>query len=1405
MITNWDIISRTNPKTGVIHYTLVTNGAESDVRLISKKLAGYIVSVQQAIRPFVYGFVLHNDLDETTLDKIRAAVREVVQQSGKINQFVPGGAVGDPLFNSTVNVPVDKFSNTMTMTVASLPELNLDDATIISFDRIGGNDKTAEAAPSNGAVVQDEKPVQKVKPDLPSIDAVSLTSQTEKTASPDAFITATTKTPAGQDSDLKPLGGWPKELDLPDIDPLATAQNTATDAAQTPKKKKILPKIKPAAPKAAAPKAAETPKPAAPKPPLPKAEPVLPKAAEIKPQEQPKPAPKAEPEPKIAQAQPQAEPQAKAQVQPAPAPKAAEIKPQEQPKPSGAEITDFGEPECTMDIFGPEAAPAAQPAPKPVVVEPVPQPEAEPAVFQAAPEPQAAELKPISYTEEPAARKQTAEPAPHAAPKADVELLGGQPELPDLPAIDPLAGAKKSKKEDDGLPEIPNVVPVAMQPNLKKFEDEPEPVIPEGVDLSLPEDLPLQAEPEPEFPQTAPDRIVPAQPAPSAQGKAKPEAKPAEEKAKPAVRKVEPERERTKTKRRWTKFKKEPSKPLPNMGKTQTDIPQIHVQVRAADFEEEKPAPSPVPEHAQTAPVPAPQPEAPQAAQETISTPAPSADVQAPAPQPVGEQATPVPQEVPAQEPPVEEKAQDIPAPATEETKSYVDVSLDTTADTPQNPPEQTQGLNFSLEDMLLAETKYDIFVDVAGLQTDTVQPTQLPAEQTSAQPVAEHQAAQTAPVPAAQEPKESAATDAPQEAVVTPSAAASVRLADVAQDGRTGEIPLEFAGAPQADDGAGYAQNLNAFEPVDMPFTPDADMASGEPLAGADTPAEEPQAEAEPEVSAAPEETQQPPAQQPEAAGTGADAAEPAAEAATNDLPDIHIRKEAEKKQIDTHSNKETDAKMNYEENEELQGNTPTAPTSPDAAFGQHKPVLRLKKRMAPPPPVPPAPKKPQGAGGVLRIKRKPKQDLFYSGHVVKTTLDKVQSTDLSIEMPLSELKKYNWPLEIPLVPTYTLDNMIMSVNRFAHATAVSVVGNPGNLYNPLVLHGPSGTGKTHFLNALAYAFSKKIGQEHIFLTNGVRLSRGIQRYVAENNVAELENFFKNIQVLLSDDIHLLAINEQNRAQVSKLLNSFLRDRKQIVISSKYPPESLEKLEELIKFRLDSGWISELRNPDEQTHLRIVKKMLADNNVEIPDAKIKQFFGQKDMSLGAVKRYVRRLKVLEKFMPHLSDTPSIAQGAILEKLLAAEGEDATSEITKKRPADITSVSLIGDGEWGRIGFFYPQNAPDMMNWMVYCLEQRARELGIHGGIDIAVRSSYSTENIISSAFKIANLCDNKKLRGAVILGPQPGTCDVAVRDNFYDIITHMLEIMLIRCGVINYEAVELPSTYVKIIAELMR
>ena len=114
MIQNWDIISRLDPQDQSRRYTLVTDGTEHDARLIAKKLEGYAQAPQPAVAPFVYSFELPADLDEDTLEKIKTAVKEGIEQTNKINQFVPGGILGDPLFNADVSKEDKEFPTFVT-------------------------------------------------------------------------------------------------------------------------------------------------------------------------------------------------------------------------------------------------------------------------------------------------------------------------------------------------------------------------------------------------------------------------------------------------------------------------------------------------------------------------------------------------------------------------------------------------------------------------------------------------------------------------------------------------------------------------------------------------------------------------------------------------------------------------------------------------------------------------------------------------------------------------------------------------------------------------------------------------------------------------------------------------------------------------------------------------------------------------------------------------------------------------------------------------------------------------------------------------------------------------------------------------------------------------------------------
>lgn len=1258
MIQNWDIVSRIDPQTKSLLYALVIDGTEHDARLIAKKLAGYAQAPTAAVAPFVYQFELPSDMDEGTLDKIRTAVTEGISQTNKVNQFVPGGVLGEPLFNQDVTKEDKDFPTFITLDPSESFFSPSEAGDVANRDTIG-----------RGSIDLDVPAGLDLQKQVVSTQSEALPEELAKLAAKHRPNAATVPPAPAEKAPAE-------EVPAPQVPAAEPAQGPAVPAAETP------------APEVSAP--AE------------EGNPINDKDMLIKDMEgtlldQMPLDDIFEAKTKYDMFLDLNDPKANQQAN---AGRDAKLGDLADGKDSLEETFNIFEQKikdetCFMDLDAqghittrtagaatPEKAPAAQVSVPPAEDKKPEEPAAQAAVppIQTAPqEPSAPVSKPQAPEEDSlkiqirAPQPQTAQETPAAvqeAPGNDTFRLSNHdgtihPAASGMPDVAAPQTAPQPEEENSGqMPEelkILNTIAPVAGVSVRHFDatehqpanpdtDLPEITIRERVDV-LEKTFNLETTINKEtlqrtFQQTldteTPELAHPLRTETTAMREMRERQEALlRDGVAPEVPQVAP--------------KVQPTEPqAPQMAQAVPDVPQIASKVQQGEPQ--------VPQAEISMPT---APDVPSAPQQQVAT---------------QEQATPQQQVAPQPKP-------SVPG-----------------APTPAAP--------------VLAPAKPADLPDIPR-----VQPAQSVAPAQPAKP-------QAAPVGAA--PAQPAPTV--QEVALPKHKTFRIKL----------KKPLEQTKAPAIDDL--HLQNDNKAESV-MQENNEAKhtfrIRRKEPLTQPQAPLQP--AAPRPEPVQAPQQPQVPPTPA-QPAAQPAPMQQPAPQPAVQPAP---VPQPAPAPQ----------------------------PAVQPAPVQQHAPTPQ------------PAPARPAALGP----------------NSTGARVEKPKTIDHSIELPLSELKKHNWPLEVPLVPTYTLENLVISVNRFAHATTVSVIDAPGKLYNPLVLFGPTGTGKTHFLNAIGYAMSQKLGQENIFMTNGVRLSRGIQRYVMEGNIDKFEKFMDSVKVLLIDDIHLIAVNEQNRVHISNLLNKFLKAQKQIVITSKYPPESLAKLEELINFKLDSGWISELKSAHGPAHFKIVKKMLTDNGIDLTDNQVEAFFGAPNITLSTVSRSIRRIKVLEQVIFPGLEGVDRSQVMILEKLLATKGEDKNSAIMKHSPDEITSLPPFGKGEWGRIGFFYPQNSSNMMNWMVYALSERAKELGIEGSFEIAVRSSYATENVISSAFKIANLCDNKKLKGAVILGPSLQVCDPSVRENFYDILTHMLEVMLIRCGIINMEDVSLPSTYVKLISELLR
>lgn len=1207
MIQNWDIVSRIDPQTKSLLYALVIDGTEHDARLIAKKLAGYAQAPTAAVAPFVYQFELPSDMDEGTLDKIRTAVTEGISQTNKVNQFVPGGVLGEPLFNQDVTKEDKDFPTFITLDPSESFFSPSEAGDVANRDTIG-----------RGSIDLDVPAGLDLQKQVVSTQSEALPEELAKLAAKHRPNAATVPPAPAEKAPAE-------EVHAPQVPAAAEpAQGPAVPAAETP------------APEVSAP------------------------AEECNPIND----------------------------------KDMLIKDMEGTLLDQMPLDDIFEAKTKYDMF-------------------------------------------LDLND----------------PKANQQANAGRDAK-----LGDLADGKDSLEETFNIFE-------------QKIKDETC-----FMDLDAQGHITTRAAGA-ATPEKAPAAQVSVPPAEDK----KPE-EPAAQAAVPPIQTAP----------------QEPSAPVSKPQAPEED--SLKIQIRA-----------PQPQTAQ---------ETPAAAQETPGNdtfrlsnhdgtinPAASGMPDVAAPQPEKENSVQMPEEL---------KILDTIAPVAGVSVRHFDATEHQPANPDTNLPEITirervdvLEKTFNLETTINKETLQRTFQQTLDTETpELAHP--LRTETTAMREMRERQEALlregVAPeVPQIAPKVQQAEPQAPQMAQAVP------EVPQIAPQVQQAEPQV-----PQAEISMPAGPVLAPAKPADLPDIPRVQPAQSV------APAQPAKPQAAP-VEAAP--AQPAPAVQevalPKHKTFRIKLKKPLEQTKAPATDDLHLQNDNKAESVMQENN---EAKHTFRIRRKEPLTQPQAPLQPAAP--RPEPVQAPQQPQVPPIPAQPAvqpapmqhpapqpavqpapvPHAPQPAVQPAPVQQPaPARPAALGPNSTGARVEKPKTIDHSIELPLSELKKHNWPLEVPLVPTYTLENLVISVNRFAHATTVSVIDAPGKLYNPLVLFGPTGTGKTHFLNAIGYAMSQKLGQENIFMTNGVRLSRGIQRYVMEGNIDKFEKFMDSVKVLLIDDIHLIAVNEQNRVHISNLLNKFLKAQKQIVITSKYPPESLAKLEELINFKLDSGWISELKSAHGPAHFKIVKKMLTDNGIDLTDNQVEAFFGAPNITLSTVSRSIRRIKVLEQVIFPGLEGVDRSQVMILEKLLATKGEDQNSAIMKHSPDEITSLPPFGKGEWGRIGFFYPQNSSNMMNWMVYALSERAKELGIEGSFEIAVRSSYATENVISSAFKIANLCDNKKLKGAVILGPSLQVCDPSVRENFYDILTHMLEVMLIRCGIINMEDVSLPSTYVKLISELLR
>lgn len=396
----------------------------------------------------------------------------------------------------------------------------------------------------------------------------------------------------------------------------------------------------------------------------------------------------------------------------------------------------------------------------------------------------------------------------------------------------------------------------------------------------------------------------------------------------------------------------------------------------------------------------------------------------------------------------------------------------------------------------------------------------------------------------------------------------------------------------------------------------------------------------------------------------------------------------------------------------------------------------------------------------------------------------------------------KMRWSIELPLNPTMSFQTLITgSHNRFAHAASMAVVENPGVMYNPILIWGGMGLGKSHFIHSMSYGLSSTIGQKNIFVTNGVKFSVGVTIALKEGFIDQLANLIENSKVIIVDDIHLMLINKENRDFISKVISNSMQSNKQVVFSSLFSPKELEPLESMLGIELSQGWMVDIKPPNPQTYRVILNQILANMDVRLSEEHIKRFFVLKSLDFRTASVMLFKMKKLEKYI--LSVNPSLLHQDLLEMLFGDKDDLSMPSQEEIKGANFYSNST--PDSFYKWGVFYPKGMKDYINYVFFKISQTASNVI---STDLSwynvFQEEYDPDEIYGIPFKIGSYVLEKNVNGVIVIGPPPTSALAGKETEFRHLVDKILESLNVKSAWIYSNRLKATSTYLNAILDLI-
>jgi chromosomal replication initiator protein len=289
------------------------------------------------------------------------------------------------------------------------------------------------------------------------------------------------------------------------------------------------------------------------------------------------------------------------------------------------------------------------------------------------------------------------------------------------------------------------------------------------------------------------------------------------------------------------------------------------------------------------------------------------------------------------------------------------------------------------------------------------------------------------------------------------------------------------------------------------------------------------------------------------------------------------------------------------------------------------------------------------------------------------QTQLDFVcaESEPVQVAAPASPQAKLDFDaVTNQLNARYTFDSFIVGAsNQFAHAAAVAVAEQPSKSYNPLFLYGGVGLGKTHLMQAIGHTLKRRNPALRLTYISAEKFTNEVIASIRFERMAGFRDRFRNMDVLMVDDIQFIATRERTQEEFFHTFNALYDQQKQIVISSDCPPKEISSIEERLRSRFEWGLIADIQPPDLETKIAILQKRAESERVQLPDD-VAEYIAR------AIKSNIRELEgALTRLMAYASLTGATVNLAtaqqVLKNIIDTQEKKVTIEQIQKRVGEV--------------------------------------------------------------------------------------------------------------------------------------